>query len=319
MYNYSSRILWDAHACPSLEVGCDLSPLLTYLECGYHFVSINAGFDPQSINKIIELIKYYTDFINKSPSLILAQSTKDVLRAKQNKQLAVAFDIEGLGPFENNFLSLDKVKKMGVKQVGISYNKANHVGGGCQELDHGLSPIGFDFIAKLNNLGFIIDCSHSGEKTAEDVITYSTTPTVFSHSNPSSLNGHYRNISNQIIKKCANKGGVIGLNGINLFLKDNSISTDNFINHFDYLYNTVGEDHVGLGFDYVFDFEETLKLVKQYPENFDNPKQYLDVEMLSPFMINKIIAKLELKKYHSTVIDKFLGLNFLRLASEVWK
>ena len=315
----SSRFLWDAHACPSLEVGCDLSPLLTYLKCGYHFVSINAGFDPQSLEQVLELIAYYTAFIDQTPDLILAKSVNDVLKAKKNNQLAISFDIEGLGPFKNNLSTLSQVKDLGVKQIGIAYNKPNQAGGGCQEEDLGLSSLGHEFVIELNNLGLIIDCSHVGEITAKDVIAYSSSPVVFSHSNPSSLNPHHRNISDAIIRMCADKGGVIGLNGINLFLKNKSISIDNFIDHLDYLIQLAGEDHIGLGFDYVFDFEETLQLVKKYPENFENPEQYLNVEILSPFVINEIISGLRFRNYASSVIDKILGKNFLRVASEVWK
>jgi len=293
MNSSNSRILWDAHACPSLEMGCDLSPLLKYLEHGYQFVSINAGFDPQPMGDVIALINHYTSFIEKTPNITLANSMDDVISAQNNNMLAVAFDIEGLGPFQQDFSGLKKIKDMGVKQIGLSYNKPNLAGGGCQETDDGLSSLGHDFVGELNHLGLVIDCSHVGEKTAEQVIAISSSPVVFFHSNPSELNNHYRNISDELIKQCANKGGVIGLNGINLFLKDGSISEANFVDHFDYLYKLVGEEHVGIGFDYVFDFEETLELVKKYPENFDNPEQYLSVQILSPFKIQNIISELE--------------------------
>src|SRR5437899_4868586 len=76
-------------------------------------------------------------------------------------------------------------------------------------------------------------------------------PVVFSHANVRNLVEHRRNIDDEQIAACARTDGVIGVNGIGLFL-GGDIETDSLLRHIDYLAAKVGPRHVGLGLDYSF-------------------------------------------------------------------
>jgi len=151
-----------------------------------------------------------------------------------------------------------------------------------------------------------------------DVIEASNKPVVFSHSNPYSLKKNNRNIHNELILACAKSNGVIGINGINIFLRNKSITPENIVDHICYICEMVGTDYVGLGTDYVFEHEKTLMLVDQYPENFPNPMQYKEIKILHPRSIVDVFEELSIRGFSSSCLEKIMGGNFFRVAKESW-
>lgn len=131
------------------------------------------------------------------------------------------------------------------------------------------------------------------------------------------MSPHRRNIDDEQIRACAERGGVIGINGISLFLKDESISSQNIAEHIDYVCQLVGVDHVGWGSDFVFDHEKTLDLVRQFPEDFPNPEQYLSVNVVSPDSIVEIQHQLEMRGYTNEDCEKVVWQNFRRIADDL--
>src|SRR3546814_1364261 len=108
----------------------------------------------------------------------------------------------------------------------------------------------------MARVGMVACCSHTGYRTARDVIEYSRNPVIFSHSNPRALFDHPRNIPDDLMLGCARTGGVVCLNGIGIFLGNNDTSTENYFRHMDYAVQLVGAAHVGIGLDYLFDVGE---------------------------------------------------------------
>lgn len=105
----------------------------------------------------------------------------------------------------------------------------------------------------MNKLDMLISLSHVGHKTSMDVMEISTDPVVFDHSNPKALCSHQRNITDEQIQMCAEKGGVVGLTPFSMFVSDvkrpSELGVDDYIKHTDYVVNLVGVDHVGIGLD----------------------------------------------------------------------
>ena len=165
----------------------------------------------------------------------------------------------------------------------------------------------------------VVCASHIGERSAMEILEAATRPVIFSHSNPKGVWNHDRNIGDAAIRACAAKGGVIGINGIGVFLGENDIRTQTMIRHIDYVVNLVGPDHVGIGLDYAFDQEEAQKFVKAHPESYP-PDQYPDgLAMMAPEQLPEIADALLQKGYSEAATRKILGENHLRIAREVWK
>jgi membrane dipeptidase len=148
------------------------------------------------------------------------------------------------------------------------YNHANALGFGVHDPhDTGLTAFGYEVIAEMDRVGMIKDCSHTGYRTARDVMDASTVPVTFSHSNPLALRDHPRNIPDELIKACAGTGGVVGLSGVGLFLNDaNDVGTEAFLRHVDYVSDLVGPAHVGIGTDYCdFDPDGLVRALASNP------------------------------------------------------
>ena len=146
-------------------------------------------------------------------------------------------------------------------------------------------------------------------------------PVIFSHANPHALHSHERNIKDDQATRCAETGGVIGINGIGIFLGDNDASTERLLRQVEYYVDLVGFEHVGIGLDFLYDKSTFLKgiqgLVKKYPEGHGYDR--LDMEIAEPEQLPELTDTLVSRGYSEEQIRAFLGENWLRVASRVWK
>jgi membrane dipeptidase len=316
----SKTIWWDAHGCPSLKIGSDLSFLNRYKNSGINFVSLNVGFDLISQNETIELIKYFQQWIkNNSNNYAIITNITELTNCINHDKLAIAFDIEGCNILNDQLEMVSYFYSLGVKQLSFAYNLNNNSGGGCLDEDKGLTNFGKQLVIECNKVGMVIDCSHVGYKTSMEIIELSKSPIVFSHSNPAKLVNHPRNISDEQIKACKEINGVIGINGIGIFLGENDIRSEKIVEHIDYVAQLIGSAHVGIGLDCIFNPEEAESFVKTNPTVFPKEHGFHNVSIAQPEQFHEISDLLFLRGYCKNDVDNILGDNFFRIAKSVWK
>src|SRR5690606_5206782 len=198
----------------------------------------------------------------------------------------------------------------------------NLVGGGCQDEDGGLTGFGREVLDEMERVGMVACCTHTGYRTAREVLDYSRNPVIFSHSNPRALHDHPRNIPDDLILDCARTGGVVCLNGIGIFLGENDISTETYFRHMDHVVQLAGADHVGIGLDHVFDTGELDEYLVKMRDTFPAELGYrLDggFKCMSPAQIEGLVEMQIKAGYSEADISKILGKNLLRVADAVWK
>lgn len=143
----------------------------------------------------------------------LARSYNDFLRIKEEGKLSIALGIENGYAIGNDLSLLDKYYKWGVRYITLCHSKNNDLCDSSTDPDGeehgGLSEFGKKVVAKMNDLGILIDLSHASDKTVLDVLEVSKTPVFASHSCASYFNEIPRNIKDELIKKIAQKGGVV--------------------------------------------------------------------------------------------------------------
>jgi membrane dipeptidase len=166
----------------------------------------------------------------------------------------------------------------------------------------------------------VLCLSHTGSRTVAEALDYHQGPVIFSHSNPGSVWAHPRNISDELMRACAKKGGVVGLNGIGIFLGGGGHVLRNFLRHLHYAIDLVGPEHVGLGLDYVFDVSEHEDLLRRLPQlipaGMDLPAA---LAMLQPEALGEITEDLARVNLTDAQIKCILGENWMRVASQVWR
>ncbi|MBU2583790.1 MAG: membrane dipeptidase, partial [Bacteroidetes bacterium] len=162
--------------------------------------------------------------------------------------------VEGGHAIEN---SIDKLKEFytkGARYMTITWNNSTSwatAAADAQALTKGLSEFGRQVIKSMDSLGIIIDISHVGKKTIEDILTVTTNPIIASHSGVRALRNHSRNLYDDQIIAIANSGGVIGVVFYPSFLTTDSTATiETVIKHIDYIKNLVGINHIALGSDF---------------------------------------------------------------------
>ena len=143
---------------------------------------------------------------------------------------------------------------MGIRFIMLTYNKRNFIGcGGGESRDAGLSDFGLKVIEKMNRHGICIDLSHCGDRTSYEAIEASHKPCIFTHANPIAMAPTPRNKSDELIKFCVSKGGIVGPkhmigNMVNKLAEDTTV--EDYVDMIDYYVNLVGIDNVSIGTDF---------------------------------------------------------------------
>lgn len=319
----AQSLVWDNHGCMPLRAGDAeyLPQLERYRNSGVDMVSLNVGFDTVPWENTFPILAHFRSWVRAhSDRYLLIETVSDIEVARSSDRLGICFDIEGGSALNDTLSMIELYYELGVRWMLVAYNKNNSLGGGCQDDDPGLTSFGRDVLDEMARIGMVACCSHTGFKTAMDVMEYSSNPVIFSHSNPLGVWEHPRNIRDQTIKASAESGGVIGVNGIGIFLGNNDAATQTLVRHIDYVVQLVGPEHVGIGLDYVFDQEEVRQFVKDNPETFPPELGYADgINMAEPEQMPEIADALLKLGYPEDDIRLILGENHFRIAREVWK
>lgn len=324
MNSIHENIVWDNHACMPLRPN-DISflpRLEMHHKAGFDVVSLNIGFADQSWEQHLDMAKSFRDWVFKNhENYLLVTNTDDIFVAKKTNRLGIFFDVEGSKVIEGKLERVSQLYDLGVRWMSLAYNHSNIYAGGClPDEDSGLTSAGRALLTEMQNVGMLTCCSHTGLRTAAEAIEYCTQPTIFSHSNCSALWNHPRNIPDEIISLCASKGGVIGVSGVGAFIQKSGADVTSWIKHVEHIINLVGSEHVGIGLDYVFDQQEMIEYLEQNPALFaSEDRRKKQFPIISPSQLVEMYEGLNLIGLDQGSIDKVLGGNFMRVASQVWK
>jgi len=302
---------------PTLGVRFPSNPQGTYMLLAYPFQAA------------VEDCAQWKETIRKNSGLLLpCLKTADTEQAKKEGKTAVMFNFQN-APIEDKLENLDLFHSMGVRSIQLTYNERNLLGDGCTERTNaGLSDFGVAAVSRMNELGILADTSHSGYQTTMDAIAFSKKPPIFSHTNCYALTPHPRNKTDEQIRALADKGGVMGLSTVNMFVKkDMPVTIEDFMDHIDHVVKLVGIDHVACGSDSALRgwptdpadekafwtvysperFKSSYRF--RYPfatEGLNDPKKWLNVT-----------AGMIRRGYREEDIVKFLGGNWRRVFRDV--
>ncbi|MFD7465542.1 dipeptidase [Streptomyces tendae] len=320
--DYAQALVWEQHCCLPLDPDTRVDELWRYAEAGASFVSVNVGYAPHDITDTIRVLSAFRRHVLTNPDrYVMADSADDVRRAKASGRLAVAFDLEDTRPLGGRTETVQTYYDLGVRTMLLTYNQQNDAGSGCHDAaDGGLTDFGRDVVAEMNRVGMVVDVTHCSYRTSMDVFAASKAPVVLSHSSMRALHDHERNVWDDQVKACAETGGVIGVNGVGIFLGDNDTSTEAIVRHIDHAVDLVGWEHVGLGLDYCFEADDVNDELTQNPELF--PPSYNKwgrIDFVEPERLPAIAAALSDRGYPREATRGILGENFLRVAQDVWR
>lgn len=194
----------------------------------------------------------------------------------------------------------------------LTYDRANHLGGGCRESDPGLSLLGAEVVRAMNEVGMVVDVSHCGERTTLDAFAASCRPVLITHANSQALvPGHPRCKSDHVLRVMARCGGVIGITAVRAYVRQPQAPTlDDLLDHFEHVAKVAGVEHVGLGSDVDVD--------ARHPRTGRVRPAYV-IDGLDPALrVYALVEGLLRRGWREADVELVLGGNFRRALGEIW-
>ncbi len=274
--------------------------------------------------------------------VVHATSVADILNAKRSGRVAWVASMEGAAMIENELDRIDILHGFGVRALGIAYSEGNQLGAGLKEpRDGGLTMFGRRAVERMNKVGMLIDCSHCGDRTTLDTIERSEQPVILSHIGARALWDSNRLAPDEVLTACAAKGGLIGIEAAphtTVTRGWRRHGLESFMEHFEYIKDLVGIDHVGFGPDTLYG--DHVGLHRVYAANLsisESRKQAADasgapaasteapepVEWVEGLenpteASHNILRWLVANGYSDDHVAKVMGGNALRLLGQVW-
>src|SRR5215468_10027312 len=277
-------------------------------------------------------------------SLEMAFTSDDIRRVHKAGRVAALMGIEGGHAIEDSLSALRQFYRLGVRYMTLTHTNTNNWADSSGDINNpnvkhhnGLTDFGREVVREMNRLGMMVDISHVSDKTFWDAIETSQAPVIASHSSARALTDAPRNMTDDMLRAVAKKGGVVMVNFGKGFVNTKSVkpgpevqakmdqirnqysgdqatmraklrelqgpspqvTLDMLIDHFVHIAKTAGVDHVGIGSD--FD-----GVGGQLPEGME------DVSKLPA-----ITYELLKRGFSDADVKKVLGENFLRTMAEV--
>jgi len=265
--------------------------------------------------------------------LTRCESVDDVYEAHDSGKIALIPAQEGAAMIENELDRIEILYGIGIRAMGVTYSESNALGTGLKEIkDGGLTSFGRRAVERMNEVGMAIDCAHASPQTTLDTIEASAKPIFLSHTGARALFDIKRLAPDEVLKACAGKGGVIGIEAAphtTITEKHPRHDIESYMEHFEYVKNLVGIDHVGFGPDTLYGDHVGLHHVYADALSIDashdsgSPEPYEEVEYVkgveNPTEASKNILRwLVAHDYSDEDVAKVLGENCIRLLKDVW-
>ena len=180
----------------------------------------------------------------------------------------------------------------------------------------------------MNQVGMAIDCSHTAYQSTLDVIAASEKPIFLTHVGSRSLSDSKRMFPDEVLKACADRGGVIGVEAAphtTISAQHPRHSIESVFDHFDHLVSVCGIDHLAFGPDTLYGDHVGLHDVfaKHFSKSDTQTSEHETVPyvegMENPTETSHNLIRMLIRRGYSDVdIEKVLSGNIIRVLSEVW-
>lgn len=248
--------------------------LVRLKEAGYRMQTfgmyVNLERDGDPTEACLELIDLFYREMEANKDLIIPVTTaREVEENWKNGKMSALLSIEEGAVCKGNLSLLRDFYRLGVRMMTLTWNYENELAfpnkvrgkdaGPLGKSDgmHGLKESGFAFLSEMERIGMLIDVSHLSDAGFYDVLNHTSRPFLASHSNARAVCGHVRNLTDDMIRALAERGGVTGINLCAEFTqepagaKEKAFGTiDGLIRHVRHIYDVGGIGCIGLGTDF---------------------------------------------------------------------
>jgi membrane dipeptidase len=191
------------------------------------FMSIYTPAESEEKGESFELANRLIDRVEalagRAPDkFVLVKTPDEAMKAHKKGLVGLAMGMENGSPLEGRLENVAFFRGRGISYITLTHSLSNHISDSSYDEERqweGLSPFGKEVVAEMNRQGIMIDISHVSDEAFWQVLELSEVPVIASHSSARHFTpGWERNMSDEMIKAMAEKGGVIQVNFGSSFL-----------------------------------------------------------------------------------------------------
>ncbi len=294
---YIADMHCDSLSCVNEERGLvnsyNFSSTYGHLQFVAHFSQKGEDAPEQRRRKLIRAFDIYLSECERL-GISRVSSGRELFDAISKGQKASVFTVEGGGGLFADSPELPALAGAGLAVCGLAWdgNELSASAWDCE--DAGLTDAGKAMVERLTELGVIIDVSHLSDKAFYDVFEISAMPHLATHSNFRDVCQSPRNLTRDMARRIAMRGGVIGINLYPEFLREGGdASAEDILRHIDFGLELLGDKYIGFGFD--IDGTDG-----KYPRGFDESAS-----------IHDKVMELLLSHYGTDTVERICGLNVI--------
>ncbi|HEY6482814.1 MAG TPA: membrane dipeptidase [Steroidobacteraceae bacterium] len=327
----------DTQAQASLSDPFDTRVLHDAQASGLTAVNVTVGYvagDNQPFETTVRDIALLDARVRAHPrQLLKVLSAADIVEARREHRIGIIYGFQNAAMVGQDATRIDLFANLGVRVIQLTYNPANQIGdGSVAPGNRGLTAFGRQVVERLNVNRVMVDLSHSGERTCLDAAQLSRQPVSINHTGCRALVDLPRNKTDAELRLVASRGGFIGIYFMPFVSRSGHATAADVVAHIEHAVEVCGEDHVGIGTDGTVTPIDDLTAYRGRLEKEIAARRAAGISAAGerpdtlPFVIDlrgvdqfyDLASRLQRRGYTSSRIEKILGRNYLRFATQVW-
>ncbi|GGA34719.1 diguanylate cyclase [Kroppenstedtia guangzhouensis] len=236
----------------------------------------------QSWQVALEQVDLFYEKVVRKGGLQPVRTSEELNFLSRENRMGGLLSLEGADALQGSLRHLRILSRLGVRQVGLTWNYANEAADGIEEeRGGGLTRFGRELVREMQRLRMVLDVSHLSVRGFWEVMEENL-PVIASHSNARAICSHRRNLMDDQIRALVDRKGLIGITFVPKFVCDDpdAATVDDLLRHIEHICSLGGEERIAFGSDYDGIEQKILglehignlvslgeELLKRYPEH----------------------------------------------------
>jgi membrane dipeptidase len=265
-----------------------------------------------------QLARWNSAIAEHGDELLRIDNGHDLKLVESSDRIGILLSLH-FGEHIQELTDVDTFHRLGQRNCVITNDRQNLIGAAAQERDNrGLSDFGQAVVERMVSVGMAVDLSHASEQTALDAIGAASGPVILSHTNAHALCPNIKNKSDEVFKKVAAAGGLVGIGAVRCVVSTKqSVTAEDLLDHFEYISRLVGPEFVALGFESPIRGYDRLPGKPVWP-SWVPPGSLLDIDgFVDVDRVTLVTAGLLRRGFTEDDIRAILGGNALRVLAQI--
>lgn len=222
---------------------------------GVDAVQVTLGgieLSPSDWDAVVRDAAHWVGRVRASDDMRICTTAAELTHAFNDGKVGIVLGLQDAAPIGKDLERINTLYNFGVRVVQLTFNTRNFLGDGCTEREQSrLSKFGIEVVRRFNELGIIVDVSHSGYATTLDAIETSERPVAITHSSCQAVAAHPRAKSDEQLRALRDRDGYFGVLVVPFFVSPGGgANLEIIVRHVAHAANIVGVERVGIATDW---------------------------------------------------------------------